>query len=100
MYISHMRSEGDRIGEAVDELIEISRRPGAPAEIYHLKMAGRSNWGKLDGIVMKIEDARAAGLRITTALYTYTTRAPGLPAAMPARVTAGGVEKWTARAKH
>src|SRR3546814_9937661 len=56
MYISHMRSEGDRIEEAVDELIEISRRSGAPAEIYHLKMAGRSNWGKLDTIVKKIED--------------------------------------------
>src|SRR3546814_3589673 len=64
MYISHMRSEGDHIEEAVDELIEISRKSGAPAEIYHLKMAGRSNWGKLDAIVKKIEDARAAGLRI------------------------------------
>ncbi|MGH6633558.1 MAG: N-acyl-D-amino-acid deacylase family protein, partial [Sphingopyxis sp.] len=72
MYISHMRSEGDRIEEAVDELIDISRRSGAPAEIYHLKMAGRSNWGKLDTIVKKIEDARAEGLKITTDMYTYT----------------------------
>ncbi len=48
MYISHMRSEGDRLEEAVDELIDISRRSGAPAEIYHLKMAGRSNWDKFD----------------------------------------------------
>jgi N-acyl-D-amino-acid deacylase len=99
MYISHMRSEGDRIEEAVDELIEISRRSGAPAEIYHLKMAGRSNWGKLDTIVKKIEDARAAGLKITTDMYTYTAGATGLDAAMPTWVQAGGLEKWIERLK-
>ncbi|WP_338425229.1 N-acyl-D-amino-acid deacylase family protein [Sphingopyxis kveilinensis] len=99
MYISHMRSEGDRIEEAVDELIEISRRSGAPAEIYHLKMAGRSNWGKLDGIVKKIEDARAAGLKITTDMYTYTAGATGLDAAMPTWVQAGGLEAWIERLK-
>ncbi|HKX88370.1 MAG TPA: D-aminoacylase [Sphingopyxis sp.] len=99
MYISHMRSEGDRIEEAVDELIEISRRSGAPAEIYHLKMAGRSNWGKLDTIVKKIEDARAAGLRITTDMYTYTAGATGLDAAMPTWVQAGGLEEWIKRLK-
>ena len=99
MYISHMRSEGDRIEEAVDELIEISRRSGAPAEIYHLKMAGRSNWGKLDTIVKKIEDARAEGLRITTDMYTYTAGATGLDAAMPTWVQAGGLEQWIERLK-
>ena len=99
MYISHMRSEGDRIEEAVDELVEISRRSGAPAEIYHLKMAGRSNWGKLDTIVKKIEDARAAGLRITTDMYTYTAGATGLDAAMPTWVQAGGLEQWIERLK-
>ncbi|QCB54298.1 D-aminoacylase [Sphingopyxis sp. PAMC25046] len=99
MYISHMRSEGDRIEEAVDELIEISRRSGAPAEIYHLKMAGRSNWGKLDTIVKKIEDARTAGLRITTDMYTYTAGATGLDAAMPTWVQAGGLEQWIERLK-
>ncbi|HET6525541.1 D-aminoacylase [Sphingopyxis sp.] len=99
IYISHMRSEGDRIEEAVDELIEISRRSGAPAEIYHLKMAGRSNWGKLDTIVKKVEDARAAGLKITTDMYTYTAGATGLDAAMPTWVQAGGLEKWIERLK-
>lgn len=99
MYISHMRSEGDRIEEAADELIEISRRSGAPAEIYHLKMAGRSNWGKLDTIVRKIEDARASGLRITTDMYTYTAGATGLDAAMPTWVQAGGLEQWIERLK-
>lgn len=99
MYISHMRSEGDRIEQAVDELIDISRRSGAPAEIYHLKMAGRSNWGKLDTIVKKIEDARAEGLKITTDMYTYTAGATGLDAAMPTWVQAGGLEEWIKRLK-
>lgn len=99
MYISHMRSEGDRIEEAVDELIEISRRSGAPAEIYHLKMAGLSNWDKLDTIVKKIEDARGEGLRITTDMYTYTAGATGLDAAMPTWVQAGGLEQWIERLK-
>ncbi len=99
MYISHMRSEGDRIEQAVDELIDIARRSGAPAEIYHLKMAGRNNWGKLDTIVKKIEDARAEGLRITTDMYTYTAGATGLDAAMPTWVQAGGLEEWIKRLK-
>ncbi len=99
MYISHMRSEGDRLEEAVDELIEISRRSGAPAEIYHLKMAGRSNWGKLDSVVKKIEAARAEGLKITTDMYTYTAGATGLDAAMPTWVQAGGLEEWIKRLK-
>ena len=99
MYISHMRSEGDRIEQAVDELIEIARRSGAPAEIYHLKMAGRGNWNKLDTIVKKIEDARTAGLKITTDMYTYTAGATGLDAAMPTWVQAGGLEAWIERLK-
>lgn len=99
MYISHMRSEGDRLEEAVDELIDISRRSGAPAEIYHLKMAGRSNWGKFDPVVKKIEAARAEGLKITTDMYTYTAGATGLDAAMPTWVQAGGLEEWIKRLK-
>ena len=83
MYISHMRSEGDRLEEAVDELIAIARRSGAPAEIYHLKMAGRANWDKFAPVVAKIEAARAAGTRITADMYTYTAGATGLDAAMP-----------------
>ncbi|MBL0916754.1 MAG: amidohydrolase family protein, partial [Sphingopyxis sp.] len=99
MYISHMRSEGDRLEEAVDELIDIARRSKAPAEIYHLKMAGRSNWGKLDPVVKKIEAARAEGLRITTDMYTYTAGATGLDAAMPTWVQSGGLEAWIERLK-
>lgn len=99
MYISHMRSEGDRIEEAVDELIAIARQSNAPAEIYHLKMAGRGNWSKYDSVVKKIETARAAGLRITTDMYTYTAGATGLDAAMPTWVQAGGLEAWIERLK-
>jgi N-acyl-D-amino-acid deacylase len=99
MYISHMRSEGDRLIEAVDELIEIARRSGGPAEIYHLKMAGRGNWGKLPEVIARIEAARAEGLRITTDMYTYTAGATGLDAAMPLWVQEGGLEKWIERLK-
>jgi N-acyl-D-amino-acid deacylase len=97
MYISHMRSEGDRLIEAIDELVEISRRSGAPAEIYHLKMAGRPNWGKYDQAIARIEAARASGLRITADMYTYTAGATGLDAAMPPWVQAGGLQKWRER---
>jgi N-acyl-D-amino-acid deacylase len=99
MYISHMRSEGNRLLEAIDELIEISRRAKLPAEIYHLKAAGQQNWGKLDAAVKKVEDARASGLKITADMYNYTAGATGLDAAMPPWVQEGGLEAWIARMK-
>ena len=92
MYISHMRSEGDRLLESVDELIEISRRTGAPAEIYHLKQAGRANWNKLDQVIAKVEKARTEGLRITANMYLYTAGETGLAASMPPWVQDGGTE--------
>jgi N-acyl-D-amino-acid deacylase len=98
-YISHMRSEGDRLVEAVDELIEISRRSGAPAEIYHLKASGKDNWDKLDTVIARIEAARAKGQRITADMYTYPAGSTGFDAAMPTWVQAGGVEKWVERLK-
>lgn len=97
MYISHMRSEGDRLLESVDELIEISRRSGAPAEIYHLKQAGRANWGKLDQVIAKVEAARASGLRITADMYTYTAGGTGLAASFPPWVQDGGNEAMLER---
>ena len=97
MYISHMRSEGDRLLESVDELIEISRRSGAPAEIYHLKQAGRANWNKLDRVIAKVEAARAQGLRITADMYTYTAGGTNLAASMPPWVQDGGVERMLER---
>ena len=97
MYISHMRSEGNRLLESVDELIHIARESGAPAEIYHLKAAGEANWPKLDQVIERVETARAEGLRITADMYTYTAGATGLDAAMPPWVQEGGYDAWSER---
>ena len=94
-----MRSEGDRLLEAVDETVEIASRAQVPVEIYHLKAAGRANWGKLDAAIEHIERARAEGLHITTDMYTYVAGATGLDAAMPTWVQAGGIEEWIKRLK-
>jgi N-acyl-D-amino-acid deacylase len=97
MYISHIRSEGNGLLEAVEELIEIARRAGVPAEIYHLKAAGSENWSKMDSVIARVEEARAEGLRITTDMYTYTAGATGLDAAMPPWVQEGGLQEWRRR---
>src|SRR6266545_4074489 len=99
LYISHIRSEGTRLLEAADELIAISREAGIPAEFYHLKAAGQANWKKLDALIRKIESARAAGLRITADMYTYTAGQTGLDAAMPPWVQEGGYNEWVKRLK-
>jgi N-acyl-D-amino-acid deacylase len=99
MYISHMRSEGNKLIEAIDELIEISRASGAPAEIYHFKQAGKPNWDKIDDAISRVEAARAKGQRITADMYTYTAGATGLDAAMPTWVQSGGLEEWIKRLK-
>jgi len=99
MYIAHMRSEGDRIVEAVQETIDIAKGSGAPAEIYHLKVAGRVNWNKLDAVIKQVETARAAGTRITADMYLYTAGATGLDVSMPAWVQEGGLDKWIERLK-
>ena len=91
-YISHMRSEGNRLTEAVDELIRIAREAKIPAEIYHLKEAGQENWPKMATVIGMIEKARASGLKITADMYTYTAGATGLDAAMPPWVLDGGYD--------
>jgi N-acyl-D-amino-acid deacylase len=97
IYISHIRSEGNALLEAVDELISIAREAEVPAEIYHLKAAGADNWAKMDTVIARIESARAEGLRITTNMYTYTAGATGLDAAMPPWVQEGGLQEWRRR---
>jgi N-acyl-D-amino-acid deacylase len=97
MYISHMRSEGPRLLEAIDELIRIAREAGIRAEIYHLKAAGKSNWGKMDAAIARIEAARAAGLHVTADMYTYIAGATGLNATMPPWVQEGGHDAWVRR---
>ena len=97
MYISHMRSEGNQLLESLDELIRIANEANIRAEVYHLKMAGTNNWNKFDAVVSKIDSARAAGLDITTDMYTYTAGGTGLNATMPPWVQEGGYEKWAER---
>jgi N-acyl-D-amino-acid deacylase len=99
MYISHMRNEGPTLLEAIDELVEISRRSGAPAEIYHFKQSGSANWDKLEAAVARVNAARAKGQRITADMYTYTAGATGLDAAIPTWAQDGGLEAWIARMK-
>lgn len=96
-YISHIRSEGNRLEEGVQELIKIASLTGAPAEIYHLKASGRPNWYKLQGVFGMIEAARDAGLSITADMYPYPASATGLNAAMPLWVQEGGHGAWIAR---
>jgi N-acyl-D-amino-acid deacylase len=91
-YISHIRSEGNRLLEAVDELITIARNAGIPAEIYHLKAAGQANWGKVNEVIARVEAARKQGLKITADMYTYTAGSTGLDASMPPWVLDGGYE--------
>ena len=91
-YISHMRSEGNRLIEAVQELLRISREAGIPAEIYHLKAAGQSNWGKMDRVLELVEQARASGLKITADMYLYPAGSTGLNAAIPPSALAGGYQ--------
>src|SRR4029077_6426843 len=89
-YISHMRSEGNRLLEALDELLRISRGAGIPAEVYHIKAAGQPNWGKIDNLFSRIEAAQKEGLKITADMYTYTAGGSGLDACLPPWTEDGG----------
>ena len=91
-YISHMRSEGDRLLESVDELIRIAREAQVPAEIYHLKAAGEANWPKMEQVIARVEAARREGLAITADMYTYTAGATGFDACIPPWAREGGNE--------
>ncbi|CAN5478201.1 amidohydrolase family protein [soil metagenome] len=89
-YISHMRSEGNKLIEAVNELLRISREANIPAEIYHLKAAGKDNWGKMDEVLSMVEKARKSGMRITADMYTYPAGSTGLDASLPPWSEDGG----------
>ena len=100
MYISHIRDEGPKLIEAIDELVEISKASGAAAEIYHFKQSGRDNWHKIDAAIARVEAARAAGHRITADMYTYPASSTGFDAAFPLWVQDGGLEAWVERLKN
>lgn len=97
LYITHMRSEGNRLLEGIDEVIRIAKEADIDAEIYHLKASGRDNWSKLDLAIQKIDSAREAGIQLSTDMYTYIAGATGLDAAMPPWVQAGGYAAWAKR---
>lgn len=98
-YISHMRSEGNKLEEAVDELLRISREAKIPAEIYHLKAAGKDNWPKMDKVIAQVEAARKQGLKITADMYNYPAGATGLNAALPPWALDGGYQELFKRVK-
>jgi N-acyl-D-amino-acid deacylase len=97
MYISHMRSEGNNLLEALEELITISQEANIPAEVYHLKAAGKNNWAKMDSAIRRIERARKEGLLITADMYNYEAGATGLTAAFPPSLQDGGFGKLRER---
>jgi len=92
MYISHIRNEGNKLFEAVNELITIAKEANLPAEIYHLKEAGKDNWWKIDSLVKIVEKARSEGLKITADMYTYNASATGLTASFPPSLQDGGFD--------
>jgi N-acyl-D-amino-acid deacylase len=96
-YISHMRNESVRLVECVEELMRISREAGVPAEIYHLKAAGKDNWDKLDAVIEMVEWARAKGEAITADMYPYTAGATGLSNVIPPWFHDGGPAKLLER---
>ncbi|MFQ6676322.1 MAG: amidohydrolase family protein [Fidelibacterota bacterium] len=100
MYITHLRSEANRLLEAVEEAIGIAREAGIRAEIYHLKAAGPRNHSKLEKVIETIESARKEGVDITADMYPYTAAATALDATMPPWVQEGGLERWIERLKN
>ena len=99
MYISHIRNEGNRLMEAVNELISIAAEAEIRAEIYHLKASGRQNWAKMDSVIARVAYVNRHGLSITADMYTYPAGSTGLDATMPPWVQEGGHRAWVTRLK-
>ena len=97
MYTSHMRSEGNKFLEALEELITISKEANIPAEVFHLKAAGKNNWWKMDSAIKRIERARREGQQITADMYTYVAGATGMTSAFPPTLQDGGFGKLRER---
>lgn len=98
-YASHIRSEAKNIGDALDEAFTIAREAKLPVEVWHLKVAGRANWGRMKEVIGRIEAARAAGLDVTANMYPYVASANGLDATIPDWAHDGGVDAMIARIK-
>ncbi len=100
MYITHMRSEGDFILSAMNETLEIAKKSGVPAEIYHLKINIARNWNKIDRVLSKIDSARNAGLKISANMYPYVASGTGLTSRLPIWVQEGGAREMRKRLKN
>jgi len=97
IYITHQRSESGAIDGSLDEVFTIAEQAGIPAEIWHLKTAYRTNWGRMPSVLRRIEEARGRGLDITADIYPYTRASNGLDACLPLWVREGGVDEMLAR---
>jgi N-acyl-D-amino-acid deacylase len=100
MYITHMRSESDKIYAALNEVFKISREANLPAEIYHLKINNTWNWNKIDTVLAKIDSAQKAGLKITADMYTYNASGTSLTARLPTWIQEGGAPAMRKRLKN
>lgn len=99
LYITHMKSEGNRLEESVQSVIKLAEKAKVKAEIYHLKAAGIDNWSKMDKVITSINKARNQGIDIAANMYNYIAGATGLDAAMPPWVQEGGFGEWAKRLK-
>jgi N-acyl-D-amino-acid deacylase len=97
IYASHMRNEGSQIDRALDELFRVAREADIPAEISHLKVAGRRSWGRMPAVLARIDSARAAGLDITADQYPYVAAATSLDASVPTWAESGGLDSLLVR---
>ena len=96
-YYTHMRNEGDKLLEAIDEALEIGREGKTPVHIFHLKAAGRQNWGKMQLAIAKIKAARAAGEQVTADIYPYVNNGLGIAALIHPRHFGEGYDKLRRR---
>ncbi|MBS1556042.1 MAG: D-aminoacylase [Bacteroidetes bacterium] len=99
IYITHMRSESDKIFSALNEVFKIAKEANVPAEIYHLKINNTWNWNKIDTVIAKIDSAQKAGLKITADMYTYNASGTSLTARLPTWVQEGGAAQLRKRLK-
>src|SRR5579872_315999 len=99
IYATHMRDESDTVLESIDETLRIGREAHVPVEIWHLKVAGKSNWGRMPEVVAKINAARAAGADVTADTYAYTAWGNGFSAFIPPWAHDGGTAKLVERLK-
>ena len=96
-YYTHMRNEGDRLVEAIDEALDIGREGNTPVHIFHLKAAGRQNWGKMQLAIAKIKAARSTGQQVTADIYPYVNNGLGIAALIHPRHFAEGHERLIRR---